>query len=310
LIARTHSRRPALGIAATLIAALLISSKGIFAKLLYARGMDYQSLATLRAFLALPVFWAWALLVSQPLRSAIDYPKAVAVAACAGFAGYYLGALANFYALTLIDAALERVILFSYPAFILLGRWLIDGRRPDTRAVIAVLSTWGGVFLAIGGIDKELLAANWEGALWVLVSGVAMAFYFLANDRVTDQIGSVTFTVFAMSAASLGLTVHGMFNGGVHWPADPEVPWLMAGLILAATVTPLFLVSEGIRLIGAERAAIITTIGPIATMVLAWWVLDELLVLQQAAGALLVISGILVLELGRPKTPRLARPPV
>jgi len=272
--------------------------------------MDYQSLATLRAFLALPIFWAWAMLVSQPLRNAIDYPKAVVVAAGAGFAGYYLGALANFYALTLIGAALERVILFSYPAFILLGRWLVDGRRPNTRAMVAVISTWAGVFLAIGGIDKELLAANWEGALWVLVSGVAMAFYFLANDRVTDQIGSVTFTVFAMSAACLGLTVHGMLNGGVHWPADPEVPWLMAGLILAATVTPLFLISEGIRLIGAERAAIITTIGPIATMVLAWWILNELLALQQAAGAVLVICGILVLELGRAKTPRLARPPV
>ncbi|MEE8308544.1 MAG: EamA family transporter, partial [Gammaproteobacteria bacterium] len=75
--------------------------------------------------------------------------------------------------------------------------------------------------------------------------------------------------------------------------------WLMTGLILAATVAPLFLIGEGIRLLGAERAAIITTVGPLSTIVLAWWFLGERLTLQQGAGAILVIGGIVVLELGR-----------
>ncbi len=261
--------------------------------------MDYESVATFRAFLAMPVFWAWALLVGQPLQRAVVHPKAVAVAAFAGFMGYYLGALANFYALTLIGAALERVILFSYPAFVLFGRWLIDKRRPDLRAVVAVVIAWLGVFFAIGGIDRALVAANWQGALWVLASGVALACYFLANDRVNTQVGSINSTVYAMTAACLGLTVHGFVSGGVGWPSHPDIAWLMTGLILAATVTPLFLIGESIRMIGAERAAIITTVGPLATIVLAWWFLGERLTLQQGAGALLVIGGIMVLELGR-----------
>lgn len=301
-------RQAVLGITAAAAAALLLSSKGIFAKLLYARGMDYESVATLRAFFALPVFWAWALLVGQPLRKAALHPKAVLVAGCAGFMGYYLGALANFYALTLIGAALERVILFSYPAFVLFGRWLIDGRRPDFRAVIATLIAWLGVFLAIGGVDRTLLAANWQGALWVLASGIALAGYFLANDRVNTRIGSINSTVYAMTAACLGLTVHGFVGGGISWPPDPDIPWLMTGLILAATVMPLFLIGEGIRLLGAERAAIVTTVGPLATIVLAWWFLGERLTPQQGVGALLVIGGILVLELGRTRAASLVRP--
>ena len=296
----------ALGIAAAAAGALLLSSKGIFAKLLYAVGMDFQSLATWRAIFALPLFWLWALAVSQPLRTLVLQPKAVIVAAFAGFIGYYLGALANFYALSLIGAALERVLLFSYPAFVLFGRWLLDGRRPDARAVAAVTITWLGVFLAVGGIDRQLLEANWKGAVWVLVSGLAMAGYFLANDRVNDRIGSVTFTVYAMTSACIGLAIHGGISGGIHWPEHPSVPGLMAGLLIAATVAPLFLVAEGIRLIGAERAAVITTIGPLATMLLAWWFLGERLALQQAIGAALVISGILVLELGRSKPKELS----
>jgi drug/metabolite transporter (DMT)-like permease len=269
--------------------------------------MDYESVATFRALLAMPLFWAWALLVSQPLRRAALHPKAVAVAACAGFVGYYLGALANFYALTLIGAALERVILFSYPAFVLVGRWLVDKRRPNLRAVIATLIAWLGVFFAIGGVDRELLAANWQGALWVLVSGTTLACYFLANDRVNTKVGSINSTVYAMTAACLGLTVHGFVGGEIHWPSDADIPWLMAGLILAATVTPLFLIGEGIRLLGAERAAIITTVGPLSTIVLAWWFLGERLTLQQGAGAILVIGGIVVLELGRTRAAALAR---
>lgn len=301
-------RQQLLGIAAAGAAALLLSSKGIFAKLLYARGMDYESVATFRAFFAMPVFWAWAILVGQPLRRAALNPNAVALAAFAGFMGYYLGALANFYALTLIGAALERVILFSYPAFVLFGRWLVDKRRPDLRAVIAILIAWLGVFFAIGGVDQELLAANWQGALWVLASGMALACYFLVNDRVNTKIGSINSTVYAMTAACIGLTVHGFVGGEINWPSDPDIPWLMMGLILAATVTPLFLIGEGIRLLGAERAAIVTTVGPLATIVLAWWFLGERLTLQQGMGAILVVGGILVLELGRTRAANLSQP--
>ena len=55
----TPTRHADLLIAAA--AAVGFASKGIFAKLLYARGWDFESVLTVRAIVALPIVWAWAL---------------------------------------------------------------------------------------------------------------------------------------------------------------------------------------------------------------------------------------------------------
>lgn len=74
---------------------------------------------------------------------------------------------------------------------------------------------------------------------------------------------------------------------------------LLLGLMLAAftTVLPAFLMNAGIGRIGASQAAIISAAGPIATLVMAWWILGEPLTTVQIVGALLVLSGVLVISL-------------
>src|SRR5262245_46876174 len=111
-------------------AAMLFASKGLFAKALYQRGVGYELLVTVRAVLAMPLF-AWIALhrgirgttpLTPPATEATasaGRSRAVTAAAIAaviaGVVGYYVGALVDFWALTLIDASIERVLLFSYP---------------------------------------------------------------------------------------------------------------------------------------------------------------------------------------------------
>ena len=68
-------------------------------------------------------------------------------------------------------------------------------------------------------------------------------------------------------------------------------------MIVFVTVLPLYLVAEGVRRIGASRAAIASTIGPPATAVMAVLVLNEILSLSQVFGMIMVIAAILWLEL-------------
>ena len=55
----------------------------------------------------------------------------------------------------------------------------------------------------------------------------------------------------------------------------------------------------GIRRIGADSASIISTTGPIATLILAYLILDEAITPMQIGGTLLVITGVYML--GRSK---------
>ena len=277
--------------------AALLASKGIFAKLLYAEGLDYVTVTAVRAMLAVPLFWGWALYVTQPLALWRTHRAAVLAAMAAGFAGYYLGALIDFFALTLISASLERVLLFSYPALVLVARYLLYGTAPTRVAAAASVITWIGVVLAVGGWDPDLLRQNGLGAAAVLVCAATLAGYFLVNERVAPRLGSVGFTVYAMTAAAVGLSVHWWLSVPVAALTFSARAWtLMIALVLGATVLPLFLVAEGVRRIGAHRAAVVTTIGPPTTIVLAWWLLDETLVWGQLAGAALIVAGIVLLE--------------
>jgi drug/metabolite transporter (DMT)-like permease len=62
-------------------------------------------------------------------------------------------------------------------------------------------------------------------------------------------------------------------------------------LALVCTVLPVFLLSEGIRRIGAGPAAIIGAVGPVSTLALANVFLGEPLHLLQALGTVFVLVG-------------------
>src|SRR5689334_2339126 len=145
--------------------AILFASKGIFGKALYQRGVGFELLVTVRALLAVPFFAWFALRANAPPEStekgpAADgakppsaRPQAILAAAIAGITCYYVGALVDFWALTLIDASIERVLLFSYPAIVVLISSLMQRRAPEMRVVVAIVVTYMGIFFAMGGID-------------------------------------------------------------------------------------------------------------------------------------------------------------
>ncbi len=279
--------------------AILLGAKGIFAKYLYAAGVDFETVVTVRSALAVPGF----LLIAFAGGGLAGFRQATASdwwqAALAGLICYCIGASANFYALTLIDASVERALLFSYPALVVIWNWVRSGQRPTAGLVVAVVATYLGIALTVGAFDSQLLARNWRGALWVLFCAATIAYYFIASGKLTRHIGSGVFTVIAMTAAALGLaSAYQVTHGWQTLSLSPDAWWLMLALVAISTVIPLYLVAEGVRRIGAERAAIGSTVGPPAAALLAVLLLGETLRFAQLAGIGMIVGGILLLELG------------
>lgn len=278
---------------------MLIANKGILAKLLFAEGVDVTALVAVRGMLALPLFWAWAMWRlgwgGMILR---DWPG-IGLSVLAGLVCYYAGALVNFEALRLIDASLERVLLYAYPSFVVLAEALRLRRPPPPRTLLALALTYAGIALAVGLLDGDLWRSNLFGAALALLSGLGYTVYFLLNQSAAARIGSVRFTVYGMTAAAAGLMAHyvALRGDAMRIAGFTPLAWLwMVLLVVGATVMPLFMIAEGVGRLGAERAALVTTIGPPTTIVMAWLVLGEVLTGLQILGATVVIAGILVLE--------------
>ena len=276
----------------------MLAAKGIFAKHLYSLGVDYETLAATRSVLAIPGFVMIAYL-SGSLRGGLQLrPSHAASAIGAGLLCYYLGSLANFYALTLIDASVERALLFTYPAMITLITVSLGLAPVRASTLVALVTTFSGIALVVGVSSDKILEANLEGTLWIFACAFTIAIYFLVSARLSQVMGSAMFTLLAMAAAGGAFAAHySLRHGWLQLSLSGEAWFWMLALVLVATVIPLSLVAEGVRRIGSQRAAFASTIGPPATAIMAMILLDERLSMTQLLGIFVIVGSILYLEL-------------
>jgi drug/metabolite transporter (DMT)-like permease len=283
------------GTAFALLAATGFSAKSILIKMAYAYPLDATVLLTMRMLFAAPFFivmalWSGRVGSARPLTRR----QWLAVAGL-GFTGYYLASYLDFLGLTYITAGLERLILFLYPTIVvLLSAWWL---RKPVRYVhwIALALSYGGIGLvfaenlSFGGHAHDVA---WGSSL-VFASGLIYALYLIGAGEIIAQIGATRFTAYAMLIACIVCVIHLLLT---HDRAAIDLPVAVYGLALAmaivSTVIPAWLMSEAIRLAGANHAALVGSVGPIATILFGYWFLDEPITAVQLLGATLVLVGV------------------
>ena len=283
------------------VGALLLAAKGLFAKALYQLGLSFHDVAAIRSVLAVPGFalLAWLYRGHTPQTTSRQaWRRYILLAAFAGVLCYYLGAMANFYALTIIDASVERPLLFAYPIFVVVITMLITQQPPSRRVLLALLLTTLGVVLVTGALNATLSISEWSGMAWILFCSLSIAIYTLISGDLTQRMGSGLFTLTAMTAAAACMAIHfQIFRGWENIALSHSAWWTLLGLVVFSTVLPLFLMAEGVRRVGASRASLISTLGPPATAIMAQEMTGEVLAPAQWLGIALVVIGVMALEI-------------
>jgi drug/metabolite transporter (DMT)-like permease len=120
---------------------------------------------------------------------------------------------------------------------------------------------------------------------------------------VDTKFGVVVFTSYAMIVSCICVIVH--YATTDRLPIfDYPVEVYILGVLMAvfSTIIPSFLVSLAIKKIGASNFSIIGSIGPISTIILAFFILNEELSAIQLLGTLIVILGITVVSKSKTKS--------
>lgn len=291
-------RTPLAGILLVLASAVLFSTKSIFIKLGYRDAVDPVTLLTLRMVLSLPFFLAMGLWASRGEARRPIAGRDWAGLALLGVGGYYLAALLDFLGLQYISAGLERLVLFLYPTFTVLisAAWLKRTVTVRTWAAIAV--SYMGMALVVWPDLHHTSRDLALGMMLVLGSSLTYALYLVGSGELIPRLGANRFTGIALSIACLA--------AGLQFAATHRLSALAGlgartwglGLILAVvcTVLPATLLTNGMRHIGATRAALIGAVGPVATLFLGYVVLGETLGWLQAAGTVFVLGGVLMVS--------------
>lgn len=284
-------------------AAFGFSAKAIFVKYAYLipatdglTHVDAITLLALRMAFAAPAFGIAA--VQTRSASSLTMRQWAAMFGV-GIAGYYGASILDFWGLMFISAGLERLILFTYPTLTVLLGVAFFGKTLTRREVFALILTYGGIAAAFAH-DLKLASdtnAILTGAALVFASSLSYAIYLSGGGQLIALLGSARFTALAMAVATGATFLHYLIAR--PWDEVFRQPWqiyaLAAGMALISTVIPVFMQSAAIKAIGAGRASMLGMIGPLATIILGWLVLDESISTWQVGGAGFVVIGILLL---------------
>lgn len=286
-----------LGPLLALLAATGFSAKAIFIKLAYTGAQsDPVTLLAQRMLFSVPFFagmWWWG---SRQASAKPIERRDWLLLIWLGFLGNYLASFLDFTGLQYISAALERLILFTYPAIVLILSVLFLGKRAHGRELLAVVLSFCGIALVFfrdlqhAGTSARSL---WVGSFLVFLCSLTYAAFLVGNTGVIRRIGSLRFSGIVTSIAAAFVLLHFALTRPIEmlWPRR-ELWGLVTGLAVISTAIPNWLTAEAIRRIGSQRVAIIGTIGPILTIGMGGLFLDEPMTVELACGAVLVLAGV------------------
>lgn len=287
---------PLTGYALGAAGAILFASKGIIIKLAYEEGIDPETLLALRMGFSLPfylVIGALAIIQIKARGEAMPAGKIMVQSALVGALGYWFSSYVDFLGLQYISASFSRLILFTYPLFVVLFGALLFGQPIKLRAVWAFAASYIGLALIFLQNFSHSGSSTVHGALLVSLAAMSFALYQLMARKLLFSIGSGLFTCIAMISASfVALGQFALVRPISALAVSPHVLTLSIMIAIGATVLPTFLMNAALSRISAQANSMISTVSPVATMVLAFLILGEGATALEMAGAVVVMASV------------------
>ena len=284
------------GILFAIIGVVLFSAKAVMVKMAYTYGIDHLTLLLFRMVFAFPFYLLIAFL-TKPLHPKELRNKDYLWIVIFGFIGYYLASLFDFMGLQYLKAGLERIILFIYPTIVVLLSWFIFRKRITKLQVLAIVVTYFGVLITfwdeVGANENSILL----GVFLIFLSAFTYASYLVGSGWLIPKFGVMQFTSYAMIVSTICIVVHYLFINGFNLSSYPNEVYLLGiAMAIFSTLIPSYLVSAAINRLGASAFSIFGSLGPVSTITLAFFFLDETISILQIFGMLVVISGVMLVS--------------
>jgi drug/metabolite transporter (DMT)-like permease len=278
-----------------ILGAILYSSKAIFVKLAYrVEPVDSATLLTLRMIFTLP-FYALSHFFLRKKEKMTMPKSAVKGAFIAGFL-FYVSAILDFEGLKYVSASIERLVLFMYPSLVLLISCFYFKKEIFRYQYIGLALTYLGILLAF---IHEAMAFHFEstfllGVFLVFLCSITYALFVIQNGFHVNSVGAERFTNYTMFFMAICTFIHFSCTKNISQLFDLQAKTYFITLLMAifATVLPSYMMTYGIKKIGSGNAAIVNSIGPLSTLLQAYFILGKNIGIYQIIGTAFVLSGI------------------
>jgi drug/metabolite transporter (DMT)-like permease len=272
------------GIILVVASAAGFGTLAIFGRYAYADGMDALTILCLRFTLAaIPTL---ALLAVR--REGLPRGSVLLRLIGMGVLSYVGASYAYLAALKYASAGLVALLLYLYPIFVALLAGLLLHEPLKGAKRLAPGLALAGTALAVGPLRGQAL-----GILLAVGSALLYAIYIIVGTDVMRRVSPVQSLAVIFATAGIGNGVLMMVTGP-HLPATGRGWAAITAMVVITTLLPGVAFLSGLKRIGPTNAAMLSTLEPVVTVLLAGWWLHETLTPVTLLGGGLILAAVLL----------------
>jgi drug/metabolite transporter (DMT)-like permease len=199
------------------------------------------------------------------------------------------------FAIKFIPAGLATILLFTYPLWVGILSWINREEPMSWQKLSALCVAFIGLVLCIG---LEFESLDWRGIALGLGAGLGLSFNVFYGNRVIQHMDGFNFTYYMMIACLI-------FTIPLILITPPSFPITSLGWVnlVAASIffcAGLLMFFTALPMLGPIKASLFNNLEPVFSIILAFFILGEILTPIQYLGSALVISAIVLIQI-KPK---------
>jgi len=274
-----------IGILLIAISAASFGTLAIFGRYAYEDGIDIFTALFIR-FGVSAVFMTLILILRKE-----HFPRGRLLATLIGMGalGYVGQSFLYLSSIKYASAGLIALLLYLYPMFVFILSVIFLREKVTAVKVVALVLSLVGAALTVDPDGGQLI-----GVLMIIAAALIYSVYIVVGSNVTKQVTTFqSSTVIFMSAGA----VYGVltFANGIHLPQS-NTGWLaMLGMVVFSTIIPITTFLAGLEIVGPTNAAMLSTLEPVVTVLLAAWLFGERLMPVTLLGGMLILVAVIVL---------------
>lgn len=273
------------GILLIAISAASFGTLAIFGRFAYAAGMDTFTVLFLRFTISASI-----MTLIQFLRKE-RFPRGRILVQLIGMGalGYVGQSFMYLTAINYASAGLVALLLYLYPFFVMVLSAIVFREKVTRVKIIALVLALFGTALTVDPAGGQLI-----GALMAITAAAIYSVYIIVGTNVMKHVSAVQSSTVIFASAGVVYGILTAFNGA-HFPTANSGWYTMIGIVLVATVVPVVTFLAGLEMIGPTNAAMLSTLEPVVTVLLATWLFQERLNAVSLLGGGLILVAVILL---------------
>lgn len=276
------------GIAMIVASAIGFGALGVFARLADDDGADQAAVLALRFGITGLAFATIRLVrwVPRPRGKALGGLAVMGVA-------YFVQGQCYFASVDRGSPGLASLLLYAYPALVVLLGAVVLGERPRPTVIAACGVALAGTAMIIAPTAS---GGNPSAIAFGLTTSVTYSTYILIGSRVLERVDPIWASTVIMGTAGLcSLALYLAVDPRPSVPGSAEGWWAVIGIVVLSTILPVSLFLAGLARIGPADASTLSSIEPVTSVVLSAIVIGEELTRWTIVGGLLVAASVIAI---------------